>query len=110
MLLSVRVRDADGVPKNSMPEYVILEFQGRFSTLYDANLGSLTLEGDKAWFNTGNQRMEGKMITLEHPLYVMRKEQEQNHVKGFVRVARVSKRILFDREPDLISHAQHIQQ
>lgn len=110
MLLTARVGDADGVTKDSMPEYIILEFQGRFSTLCDINLGSLTLEGSKAWFNTGNQHMEGRVLTLEQPLYVMRKEQGQGRIKSLLRVAKISKRILFDKEPDLISHAPHTQQ
>ncbi|EFO60798.1 Hypothetical protein GLP15_4913 [Giardia lamblia P15] len=110
MLLNVFVRDADGVTKDAMPEHIILEFQGKFSTLCDANLGNLSLDGDKAWFKTGNQHMEGQVIVLEHPLYVMRKEQDQDRVTGLLRVAKISRRILFDKEPDLISHIPHTQQ
>lgn len=110
MPLTIHVKDADGVSKNSIPEHVILEFQGKFSTMYDVNLGKLILEDDKAWFNTGNQLMEGRIIALEQPVYVMSKDREQDHIKSLVRVAKVSKRILFDREPDIISHDQHIQQ
>ncbi|KAJ3428875.1 ctf8 chromosome transmission fidelity factor 8 [Anaeramoeba flamelloides] len=95
-------------PNPETEEWALLELQGILETqknmLDGLKLGDFTRNGDDLVLIVGNHKLEGKVVQLSKPLYVLKKKttplEKKNSSTNYHTIAKITYKYLFNKRPN----------